>query len=70
MTHMKAESYQWPASNKTVVGGTPTSDPSPFGAWGAHAAGSEADEPMPMWTDADDVAAKMKNLEMKMSQTT
>ena len=45
---MKAEQYTWGAQEiqrKELIGGAPSSDGSPFGAWGAHAASSaESDD--------------------------
>lgn len=56
---MKAETYSWPATSAK-------SDATPFGAWGAHAASSEADEIAAMQQQTAQRAQQVKDTERRI----
>ncbi len=67
---MKAEQYTWGSQEiqrKELIGGAPSSDASPFGAWGAHAASSaESDDLTSMQLRTEQHMQKVKDVERRI----
>jgi len=59
---MKAETYSWPTTANAK------SDATPFGAWGAHAASSEADDVAAMQQQTAERAQQVKDTERRILQ--